>query len=136
MDLQQLLVNGNTNTNVPLKAGDVVIVPEAQDKVLLMGQVAKPGAYLYKPGDRVIDLLSAAGGPTPQAAIGNIGVVRQAGTAKPTVTPVNLDKFYKSGDASQNVPLQAGDVVYVPEKSGVNWQTILGTIVPFLWLLK
>jgi polysaccharide biosynthesis/export protein len=135
VDLQHLIIDGDATANISLEPGDVMIVPEDQEKVLLMGQVARPGAYVFKPGDRIVDLLSAAGGPTQNAVVSSIGIIRQTGP-KPSVTPINLDKFYKSADAAQNVALQSGDIVYVPEKPVMNWQTILGTIVPFVWLLK
>jgi polysaccharide export outer membrane protein len=134
IDLKQVLVDGNTSANLALEPGDVVIVPEAQERVLLMGQVAKPGQYLFKPGDHLIDLLSAGGGPSQGAAINNIGIIRQVGQ-KPTVTPVNLDRFYRSGDLSQNVALEPGDIVYVPQRSGVSWASVLGTLGNLGWLV-
>jgi polysaccharide export outer membrane protein len=140
VNLEQLLVDGNPSANVTLSSGDLVIVPETKSRVVIMGQVVKPGPYLLKPGDRVVDVLSSAGGPTPNAGTQEIGIIRQ-GTPKPTVTPVNLEKFYKSGDMSQNLALQPGDIIYVPEKSkGLEWGTILqtlgGFVFPVLYLIK
>ena len=137
VNLEQLLVDGNTSANVPLLSGDLVIVPETKNRVILMGQVTKPGPYLLKPGDRVVDVLSSAGGPTASARTQEIGIIRQQ-DAKPTVTAINLDKFYKSGDLTQNLALQPGDIVYVPEKSkGIDWGAILSTFVfPILFLVK
>jgi len=63
-------------------------------------------------------------------------VVRLEG-AKPSVKPVNLDKFYKSADAAQNVTLQAGDVVYVPEQGGMGFGELLGSLngLAYIFLL-
>jgi len=124
VDLSQVLVDGNTSSNLALEAGDVVIVPESKDRVVVMGAVQKPGPYLFKPGDRVVDALSAAGGPTQKATMSEIGLIRQEGQ-KPGVKPLNLDKFYKSGDAAQNLALRPGDIVYVPEHTGVDWSSLL-----------
>ncbi len=137
VNLEQLLIDGNTSANVPLSSGDLVIVPETKSRVVLMGAVAKPGPYVIKAGDRVIDVLSNAGGPAQGANTGEIGIIRQK-ESKPTVTPVNLDKFYKSGDLSQNLALEPGDIIYVPVKArGVDWGSILGSFVfPILFLLK
>ena len=136
VDLEQLIVEGNASANVSLNAGDVVIVPESKNKVVVMGGVVKPGPYLFREGDHVVDVLSAAGGPTPKAMLSNIGVVRLEG-AKPSVKPVNLDKFYKSADAAQNVTLQAGDVVYVPEQGGMGFGELLGSLngLAYIFLL-
>ena len=134
VDLEALLVDGNASANVPLQKGDVVIVPETKNKVVVMGAVTKPGPYLFRDGDKVVDVLSAAGGPAPKAVVSNIGVVRRDGD-KPVVMPVNLDKFYKDGDAKQNVALQPGDVVYVPEKKTFDWGSILSGLNNIGYLL-
>ncbi len=136
VDLQKLLIEGDASANVSLEAGDVVIVPETKNRVVVMGGVVKPGPYLFREGDHVVDVLSAAGGPTPKAEVSNIGVVRLEGQ-KPTVKPVDLDKFYKSGDAKQNVVLQPGDIVYVPEQSGFNFSQFLSSLngLAYIFLL-
>jgi polysaccharide export outer membrane protein len=136
IDLDQLLVEGNASANVALNPGDVVIVPETKNRVVVMGGVAKPGPYLFKEGDHVVDALSAAGGPTPKAVLSNIGIVRLEGQ-KPAVKPVNLDKFYKSADATQNIVLRPGDVVYVPEVTGMSFGEILSSLggLSYLFLL-
>jgi protein involved in polysaccharide export with SLBB domain len=140
VNLEQLLIDGNTSANLPLTSGDLVIVPETRSRVVIMGQVNKPGPYLLKAGDRVVDVLSSAGGPTPNAGTHQIGIIRQK-ESKPTVTPVDIDKFYKSGDMSQNLALEPGDIIYVPEKAqGLDWNKVLsilgGLVFPVLWLVK
>lgn len=137
VDLAQLLIEGDASANVALEPGDVVIVPLSKERVAVMGAVAKPGPYLVSPGDRIMDVLSAAGGPTSAAAISNVGVVRQSAGEKPRVVPVDLDKFYKSGDTKQNIPLIPGDIVYVPEKAaGVNWSSLLSNLSILFYLIK
>jgi polysaccharide biosynthesis/export protein len=136
VNLEQLLDSGNSSANVTLSSGDLVIVPQTKSRVVIMGKVAKPGPYGIKEGDRVVDVLSSAGGPTPGARTDQIGIIRQK-DSKPVVTPVNLDMFYKSGDLSQNLALEPGDVIYVPEKTVINWAQILGSFVlPILWFLR
>src|SRR5437588_523124 len=51
VDLEQLIVEGNASANVSLNAGDVVIVPESKNKVVVMGGVLKPGPYRFREGD-------------------------------------------------------------------------------------
>lgn len=140
VNLEQLLIEGNPSANAPLSSGDLVIVPETKSRVVIMGAVAKPGPYLLKSGDRVVDVLSNAGGPTQNAGTHEIGIIRQK-ESKPTVTPVNLEKFYKSGDMSQNLALEPGDIIYVPEKArGLDWGTVLqtlgGLVFPLIYLIK
>ncbi len=143
IDLQSLLVDGNTQANAQVQPGDVIMVPQGRDRVLLMGAVARPGAYVINPGDRLVDLLSAAGGSAQGAQLKNVGIIRhtvQANTAaapnKPTVTQVDLTKFYTKGDMTQNVELQAGDIVYVPERGQHPiWDSFLNTLGGLGWLV-
>jgi polysaccharide biosynthesis/export protein len=139
VDLEKLLVDGDTSANLPLVSGDLVIVPETKSRVVLMGLVGKPGSYMIRQGDRVVDLLSNAGGPVGNADTQQIGIIRQK-DSKPTVTTVNLDKFYKSGDLSQNPTLEPGDVIYVAKRGGIDWGQIIsmmgGLVFPILYLVK
>jgi polysaccharide biosynthesis/export protein len=136
VDLEKVLLEGDASANAALESGDLVIVPEVKSRVVVMGQVTKPGSYYLKSGDRLIDVLSAAGFPTKDANITEIGVIRP-GAGKPTVTPVDLNKF-KNGDTNQNVSLQSGDIIYVPERGktlGDYFQSIL-SVLPFVTLFK
>ncbi|HXX38996.1 MAG TPA: polysaccharide biosynthesis/export family protein [bacterium] len=143
VDLQSLLVDGNTQANTTVEPGDIIVVPEGRDRVLLMGAVARPGPYVINPGDRLVDLLSAAGGSTQDAKLTDVGVIRHAvqastanTTAKPTVTEVDLTRFYKNGDTTQNIELQAGDIVYVPQQAQhVVWNAFLNTVGGLGWLV-
>lgn len=130
VDLLAFLNKGQVDQNVTVRNGDIVYVPESENRVVVMGQVIKPGPYFFKAGDRVVDLISNAGGPGPKAAMKDVGVIRQNGE-KPTVIQVDLEKFLKDGDTSQNVALKPGDVVYVPDRGGVNWPALLTSIREF-----
>jgi len=122
VDLDALIIQGKPEANLSLEAGDVVIVPETKNTVQVLGSVAKPGEYAFTAGQRVTDALSSAGGPSTDAKIGDIGVVRQQDPTKKSAVAyhVNLTKYFKSGDETQNLPLLPGDIVYVPAK-GINW---------------
>jgi polysaccharide biosynthesis/export protein len=128
VDLQQIIEQGNSAGNITMDAGDVLIVPETKNQVTVMGQVLKPGNYTFKAGDRVVDVLSAAGGTNSDAVLKDIGVIRQDTTKKvATVIHVDLNKFYKQGDQDQNVPLLPGDILFVPQK-GVNWLNVVAQL--------
>lgn len=135
VDLDDVITQGNAGANLSLEAGDVVIVPEMRTRVVVMGGVQKPGPYMFKPGDRLVDILSAAGGLTPKASMAEIGVIRRQGQ-KAAVTRVDLSKFYKNGDVTQNVVLQPEDVVYVPEKNGIDWVSLLSPLATLFLLFK
>ena len=136
VNLDELIVHGKTSANVALQPGDVIIVPETKNTVQVMGEVLHPGNYTFKAGDRVVDVLSSAGGTAQTAVIKDVGVVRQDQTKKiATVVHVDLNKFYKQGDQTQNVPLLPGDIVYVPHK-GIDWLSVVSRVTGLATLIS
>jgi polysaccharide biosynthesis/export protein len=114
VDVRRILA-GDMTANLPLKAGDTLVVPESQDKVAVLGSVNKPGKYDLADGMKLTDAIALAGGQTDAANTGQVAIVRlEAGKTK--TIAVDLGKAISGKDASQNLPLQSGDIVYVPER--------------------
>ena len=85
-------------------------------KVLVLGEVDKPGVYVSEGGSRVLEMLARAGGATNDAQLKNVALVRPATETSPARNAiVNLDRALKTGDLAQNPPVQRGDVIYVPK---------------------
>jgi polysaccharide biosynthesis/export protein VpsN len=92
----------------------VVQVKEyASRHVTMLGQVAKPGNYPLLPGMSLIQAISQAGGLTAVAASSHVNLTRK--TAKGVQT-VELDVGAIQEGRSPDVPLQAGDQIYVKER--------------------
>lgn len=81
--------------------------------VHIWGQVGKPGLYLVADGTDVIGLLSLAGGPTEDAKLEKIRLVRTAAGGKGTIA-VDVKRYTNSGDYSRVPVLEPGDTVVVP----------------------
>jgi polysaccharide biosynthesis/export protein len=67
---------GDLEKNIELKPNDTVFVPEAP-KVFVTGEVRNPGAYAWFPGMSARQLISVAGGLTPEGSDGRLKVVRK-----------------------------------------------------------
>jgi protein involved in polysaccharide export with SLBB domain len=93
----------------------MMVVPESQNRIAVMGAVRNPGTFGLRDNMKLIDAVALAGGPTDRAAIDKVTVVRVEG-GKPKPITANLDRALKGADVSQNLALQAGDVIFVPEK--------------------
>lgn len=83
-------------------------------QVKAVGQVENPQAVSYRAGMRVLDLVLAAGGLTDYAA-GNRAKLVRTENGKSTDMRVKLDRLINKGDMTQNLLLQPGDVLVVPE---------------------
>lgn len=86
----------------------------AFSQVKVIGQVIKPQSLPYREGMTVLDALLAVGGLGQYAAGNRAKIVRTEG-GKQVPINVNLDKIIDKGDMTQNIKLQAGDVIVVPE---------------------
>jgi polysaccharide export outer membrane protein len=86
----------------------------AFSQVKVIGQVVKPQSLPYRDGMTVLDALLTVGGLGPYAAGNRAKVVRTDG-GKQTQINVNLEKIIDKGDMTQNIKLQPGDVIVVPE---------------------
>jgi len=85
--------------------------------ITILGMVARPGSYPYGTGMTMIQAISVAGGFNAIARRGQVSLKRKLKKGDKTVTRtvvVNVDSIIE-GDA-QDIPLQAGDQIYVPER--------------------
>jgi polysaccharide export outer membrane protein len=92
----------------------VTIPASAFSQVKVIGQVLHPQAVPYRQGMTVIDAVLAVGGLTQFAAGNRARVVRNV-NGKPQEFKIKLAAILNNGDMSQNMALQPGDVVVVPE---------------------
>ena len=91
-----------------------VLVKEYNSKrVSIMGAVARPGTFPMSSGLTVVQAISLAGGFTPLASRNNTVVSRRVNGVVRRYT-VQVDDVTTGG--ASDVPLAAGDIVYVPER--------------------
>lgn len=134
VNLRTLLAEGKTpgsNRALQLQAGDVLFVPEIEDRIAVMGQVNKPGYYSL-PETRpltALDALSLAGGQTQNGNLGRAGIIRMV-AGKAQVIPIDIEKMLGRGDLQANVALQRDDVLFIPSRSDrrFEWKDVLGPL--------
>jgi len=96
--------------SVPVRPGDVVIVPHA-GKVFLQGWVAKPGPYIISRDLTMLSVVAAAGGPSFPADMRAVRLIRPAVNGDKQLYDVDLQAV-ASGDRP-DVFLQNGDVIEI-----------------------
>jgi protein involved in polysaccharide export with SLBB domain len=110
----------NQTPDVKLQTGDVLFVPETDRRIVVLGEVSKPGAYDMLEGQRVTQLLAAAGGVTTKASLSKAFIMRDN-----TQMPIDLKRIL-AGDVEANTALKSGDMLVVPESK--DRVTILGSV--------
>jgi len=93
---------------------EVLIALSVYSEVRVIGQVKEPTSMPYHEGMTVLEALLGAKGMT-QFAAGNRARISRLVNGKQQDVSVKLNDLVNKGDLSQNLPLQAGDVLVVPE---------------------
>ncbi len=94
---------------------DVRVVAYRSKVFYVLGQVYVPGPKIYTGRDSVLTALAQAQ-PNPMAWLEQIKVIRPSDdkSIRPKTFKVNFNRMMAHGDASKNVLLQEGDIIYVP----------------------
>ena len=86
----------------------------AFSQVKVIGQVTTPQSLPYREGMRVLDVVLQVGG-LHQYAAGNRAKIVRMRDGKEIEIRVKLDDLINKGDMKQNLPLEPGDVLVVPQ---------------------
>lgn len=107
----------------PLQAGMTVRVPDRENTLFIIGEVARAGAYGWIKGrcETLMDALTAAGGPTREARLDRVVINRDNRFLQVNATTPQGARF----------PLQPTDVVIVPSRPRPNyeWTAVLGSLL-------
>ena len=116
IDLDDLMVNGNPDLNLPLRPNDVVNIPvDSMINIYLLGEVMRPGKVQFRRSQSptLLQALADAGGPTDRAA--SKCVIKRKGNGKETTIIVDYRKILNG--KAPDVPLQDDDTIYVREST-------------------
>lgn len=81
--------------------------------VYVTGEVLKPGVIPLAPGMTAVQAIVQAGGLTPTSKTEDAVVIRQMDQNNPRTLKLRVSDVLQSGEP--DVPLQPGDVIYVPK---------------------
>ncbi len=117
INLDELVESGNATNNIILQAGDIVTVPHAGIAYIL-GAVSKPGGYVMA-NDRsqmsALKLLALSGGLSRTAKKDRAVIIRKDSQGQQHEVAVDLKKVLER--TSEDVRLQASDILYVPDSA-------------------
>lgn len=114
-------LNSNDITLLP---GDVVYVPRGNIRVVVIGEVGRPGIYTIAPANaRLLDVLAMVGGVRSNGEIRRVTVTRQKNGETERIV-VDLRRA-SAGEASQNIEIKNNDIITVPAKKEIEWSRYL-----------
>jgi polysaccharide export outer membrane protein len=91
----------------------VIVMAINSQRIFVVGEVLRAGAFPLIPGMTVLQALSSAGGFTTFADMKKIHVMRLR-DGKHIELPFNYREVLKGDNADQNIKLEPGDTVVVP----------------------
>jgi protein involved in polysaccharide export with SLBB domain len=124
VDIPKILA-GDPSSEVYLMDGDEIIIPRKTEVAYVVGETASPfAAFKVKGRETVKDLLSLAGGTTPNADTGHIRLLKANGRI--------IDSWVSSK------VVEPGDAVLVPQKirRDVTWQESLTALTPIAIMIE
>ncbi len=123
------LLAGDMSQNHVLTNGDVIYIPheEYNNKIYVLGQVNRPGQYSLKDNTTILSAISLAGGSTERGSIRET-VLMRGDPAKPERIKANFRKLFDTGDMSQDLVLNPGDVVVVPDSKKFDWNRVASVV--------
>jgi len=137
-DLRGLEMPGAHASDAPVIPGDIIYVPQSVTLVYVLGAVRMPGVFPMSDNMTLLQLVTRAGGfDEALGRMKQVVVIRGQDKANSKVMLVDAKDMLKTG---ADLPLQAGDIVYVPRKPLVKLQTFVeqltGSISPVLSLYR
>ena len=128
IDLYALTVFGDVSQNYEVQDGDELVVPESRGtQIGVSGAVQRPGLYPFREPTTAWDSIGLAGGEIRLRSRFSKTVVlrlRQGLQGEYVRIPIDLVRFIRKGDSSQNIQLQQGDIVFVPETNTPDFSVV------------
>jgi len=115
VNLQALIYDGDISQDYIMNPGDSLFVPRKQEvEVYVLGMVSSPGLYVISERPNVLQALALAEYYRFGAVLRSTKVVR-GDPNNPLVISVDLERLLFKGDRTQNIRMETGDVLFIPQ---------------------
>ena len=119
LDLYELLLKGDSRNDNRLQAGDVIFIPPVGKRVGIEGEVYRPALYELDGENSLAQLISMAGGLTPQAYPQRINIER----TNEDFLRIIAEADYTS-PKGRKATIQAGDRITIPSIADITGQYV------------
>lgn len=119
LDLYDLLLNGDSRADNRLQPGDVIFIPPVGKRVGIEGEVYRPALYELNGENTLEELVSMAGGLTPQAYPQRVKIERTNADFLRIIAEADY-----TGPKGRNAQVKAGDRVSIPSISDITGQFV------------
>lgn len=120
IDFQQLFLKVDSTQDIILRDGDMILIPQDQNTVLVLGQVPRPGQLQFVSGKNYNYYIEQAGGITNRAEKSEIRIIK-AGS--------------KNWHKPNKTKIEPGDTVWIPRKRDIEFDTYLDWVAKIAGVL-
>ncbi|MCH8978085.1 MAG: polysaccharide export protein [Armatimonadetes bacterium] len=139
IDLFSMLRYGDTSQNYEIRDGDELIIPKEEwNRITVWGRVLAPGAYPYREPMTLMDAIALGRGEIEfRSKLSAVKVIRRIPGRPGEFLYIEADlvRFMNDGDSLQNIRLEPGDIVWVPDSGNVNFNQVT-SIANILFILE
>ncbi len=133
-DLRSLGTSGAHDSEVQIRFGDLIYIPEGVNLVYLLGESRNPVIVELTEGMKLLQLLALSGGfDSSTARLTGVVLMRQVDGESTQILKMNVREMLRTG---KDVALVPGDIVYIPRKRLIALQEFVsrftGSISPVL----
>ena len=133
VDFHKAIDKGDRLHNVRVKKGDYVFIAQRMEaSVIVCGEVNNPQKRLFEPGMGLIETLTTAG--WMKDTHWNHVIIIRDGLSHPKLYKVDVDGILAG--KCRNVPLKAGDIVYVPKDNISEYNVFVKKLMPTVQLVN
>jgi len=98
-------------------------------KVIILGEVSRPGVYAVSGSKTILEAIALAGGFTHDAVSNSVVLIR-GGFENPQIRRLNLKRpLLRGRDVGQNVTLESEDIIFVPRTFLADLSRVLAQII-------
>ncbi|KEY90819.1 polysaccharide export protein [Candidatus Photodesmus katoptron] len=124
LDLSLYFETGDESLLPRVTMEDIIYIPEKnrnwierskESTVRVLGEIHKPGRYVFRNNMTILDLLAEAGGPNNRAHLEKISIINMSCCQNQART-FNFIEFTKTANISILPALRAGDTIYIPDR--------------------
>lgn len=126
IDLRALL-NGDSSQNFIVEDGDNLMIPEQiENRVIVAGRVQRSGPIDYRENMTLTEVVQQAGEIPRKSRLSRIQVFRPLPGRPGDFLAIEADliAFQSGKSAAQNIKMQPGDLVFVPDSGNVDFEII------------
>jgi polysaccharide export outer membrane protein len=127
VDFRKAIEQGDTLHNIRIRKGDYVFIAQRMEaSIVICGEVRNPHKRLFEPGMGLVETLTSAGW-MKESHWSHVIIIRD-GLSHPKLYKVDVDGILAG--KCRNVPLKAGDIVYVPKDNLAEYNVFVNKLMP------